>query len=186
MQAAQAAAGSDAAAAAAAGCTQQAAGGGVYGPVGCLATVRSIDSSSSARAGQQQQGIAQLRAVVLHSNGEMQVGAALVAAGRQGGVEAAALVGSTALAVTGAGVVQVWDVLSGQRLMALNSRAGAVSRSGAGTVAMCVLPALLSPGAVGASQGYDDRGREPSAGDLRCCKVVLTGSASGVLAAALV
>jgi hypothetical protein len=127
----------------------------------------------------------QLRVVVLHSSGEMQVGAGLLAAGRQGGIKTAALAGNTAAAVTGAGVVQVWDVLSGRRLMALKARARAVGRFGAGTVAVLSLPNLLSPGVVAAAQGYDGV-RESSTGEVMCCKVVLTGSDSGVLTAALV
>jgi hypothetical protein len=184
MRAAQAAAGSDAGAEAA-GCTQQAAGGGVHEPVVFLATVRSIDNSPNANAGQQQQGMQQLRAVVLHSTGEMQVGAGLLAAGRQGGIHIAALAGNTAAAVTAAGVVQVWDVLSGRRLMALKPRSRAVGRSSAGTVAVLTLSGLLSPETVGAAQGCDGV-KTFNAEEAICCNVVLTGSESGVLTAALV
>jgi hypothetical protein len=163
FRAAQAAAAAGDVAAAAAGCTQQPSGGGRQ-PVVCLAAVRSIDSSSG--ASQQQQGPQQLRALVLHEGGQIQVGAPLLAAGRQGGVCAAALAGSTVAAATAAGVLKVWDVSTGQRLMGLKpAPAGtdALSSTGVSTVAVM--------SSVGDGQLHST--------------LVLAGSASGVLTAAV-
>lgn len=171
FRAAQAAAAAgDVAAAAAADCTQQPGWAGRE-PVVCLAAVRSIDSSS---ASQKQQGPQQLRTLVLHQGGQIQVGAPLLAAGRQGGLCAAALAGSTVAAATAGGVLKVWDVSTGQRHMGLKpSCQGTEGSSAVGTVAVLSVPGCSSPAAgVG--------------GQLPSCTLILAGSACGVLTAAVV
>lgn len=171
FRAAQAAAGDVAAAAAAADCTQQPGWAGRE-PVVCLAAVRSIDSSS---ASQKQQGPQQLRTLVLHQGGQIQVGAPLLAAGRQGGVCAAALAGSTVAAATAGGVLKVWDVSTGQRHMGLKpSCQGTEGSSAVGTVAVLSVLGCCSSPAAGVG------------GQLPSCTLILAGSACGVLTAAVV
>lgn len=173
----QAAAGSRAAGAEA--CTQQ-AGAGACEPVVCLATVRSINGSDPCRGQKQQQGHRQLRAVVLHSNGELQLGVPLLVAGHQGGISAATLMGTTAAAATAAGTLKVWDIFSGKRHIVLKPAPGAVSGNSVGTLATMCLPDG-SKGSNAAGRGANDEGRgEQQAGQL---KLVLAGSGSGVMTA---
>lgn len=179
FRAAQAAAAAgDVAAAAAADCTQQPGGAGRM-PVVCLAAVRCIDSSS---ASQKQQGLQQLRTLVLHQGGQIQVGAPLLAAGRQGGVCAAALAGSTVAAATAGGVLKVWDVSTGQRHMGLKPCQGTDSTA-VSTVAVLSVPGCSSLAAgVGDEMGV---GGQQAGGQLHST-LILAGSACGVLTAAVV
>jgi hypothetical protein len=176
MQAAQAVAGRSAA---------EAAGGVQLGsmgqpqPVVCLGMVSQLESSGRDAARDNQK---QLRAVVLHSSGDAQIGRPLVAAG-SGGVSTAVLCGTTAAAVASSGVLQAWDVVSGMRHLSMRPRG---SCSGAGTSTMALLPLAGCRGTVGGCDGGGPEAANGSPpGNCGGGMLALAGSFSGALVVAL-
>jgi hypothetical protein len=148
-------------------------------PVVCLGIVSQLESSGRDAARDNQK---QLRAVVLHSSGDAQIGRPLVAAGA-GGVSTAVLCGTTAAAVASSGVLQAWDVVSGMRHLSMRPRG---SCSGAGTSTVALLPLAGCRGTVGACDGGGPEAANGSPpGNCGGGMLALAGSLSGALAVSL-
>jgi hypothetical protein len=135
---------------------------------------------------QQQEQHKQLRAVVLHSNGDMQLSRPLLAGPNQHcGVQHWPLMSDTAVAaaVTSEGGVQVWDVLTGEPRVSMRACSAPGSSAGPATVALLTLGdvAPTKGSRCLATAGNDDCNKLGGP-----CMAVLTGSSTGVLLVGLV
>jgi hypothetical protein len=159
---------------------------GAWPPVVLLAAVQSHAGAQPClpRGQQQHEQQQQLRAVVLHGNGDMQLSSQLLAVRSHGGsVQHWTLMSTTAAAVTVEGDLQVWDVRTGVHRVSMRACSRTDSTVGLNSAALLLLGDAVALRGTRRWAAADDADNKQPGGS---CMAVVTGSRTGVLLVGLI